>query len=500
MIALNQYQETIIHRLILTIMKPTAAVLLVGILFTTTQCIAQGNVAYVPQRNVTVQAQSNDVSYNLDLQAVASIFGESRDLQEFEMRLNNYDAQISNLDLNNDGEVDYLRVIESSENNVHLVVIQAVLDRDVYQDVASIVVDRTRYQKTYVQVIGDPYLYGNNYIIEPMYVSTPSIFSFFWGSSYQRWSSPYYWGYYPRYYHNRRPFEVNIYMSHIDRHINHNHSYYYSDRRRSSYYESMHSSIGRNDYAKRYPDRNFSSRNGNVTNKYYMQSSRNTSDRNLKTRPSNESGRRGVQSTYDMDGSRVNSNQGSRSNTYDRNATNRSNSSSDNSSRNSNSNRDPNSQSVRRPATDGNYNAGSRANQPSRGTYQNSNSTTRAPYNTQSTTPSVNQPSRGTYQNSNNNTSAPNNNQNTAPRVNQPSRESYQAPARNSNTETRTAPSVTRDNSPRNVPAVSQPSRSAESQPARTSSDNSRSSDNNKSSDNNSRGSRSNDNQSGGRR
>lgn len=497
-------------------MKPAVAVLLVGVLFTTTQCVAQSGITYSPQRTVTVQAQSNDISYNLDLQAVASIFGDSRDLQEFEMRLNDYDAQISNLDLNNDGEVDYLRVIESSENNVHLVVIQAVLGRDVYQDVASIVVDRSRYQKTYVQVIGDPYLYGNNYIIEPIYVSTPSIFSFFWGSSYQRWSSPYYWGYYPRYYHNRRPFEVNIYMSHIDRHINHSHSYYYSDRRRSSYYESMHSSIGRNDYAKRYPDRNFSSRNGNVTNKYYMESSRNSSDRNLKTRSSNESGRRSVQSTYDMDGSRVNSNQGSRSNAYDRNSTNRTYSPSDNSNRNGNSGRNQNSESVRRPAYDGNNDNGSRVNQPSRGTYQNSNGTTRAPYNTQSTTPSVGQPSRGTYQNSNGNNGATYNNQNNVPRVNQsgresyqtptrssenrtprveqPSRESYQAPARNSNTETRTAPSVTRDNSPRNAPAVSQPSRSAESQPARSSSDN------NRSSDNSSRGSRSNDNNSSGRR
>jgi len=484
--ALDQYQETIIHRLILTIMKPTAAVLLVGILFTTTQCVAQGNVAYAPQRNINVQAQSNDISYNLDLQAVASIFGESRDLQEFEMRLNDYDAQISNLDLNNDGEVDYLRVIESSENNVHLVVIQAVLDRDVYQDVASIVVDRSRSQKTYVQVIGDPYLYGNNYIIEPMYVSTPSIFSFFFGNTYSSWSSPYYWGYYPRYYHNRRPFEVNLYMSHIDRHINHNHSYYYSDRRRSSYYESMHSSIGRNDYAKRYPDRNFSSRNGNVTNKYYMQSSRNTSDRNLKTRPSNESGRRSVQSTYDMDGSRVNTNQGSRSNAYDRNSTNRTYSPSDNSSRNSNPNRGQNSESVRRPTTNGSYNSGSSVNQPSRGTYQNSN--TSAPSSNQNNAPRVNQPSRESYQ------TPARNSENRTPRAEQQSRESYQTPARNSNSETRTAPSVTRDNSPRNTPAASQPNRSAESRPARTSSDNS------SSSDNNSRGSRSNDNQSGGRR
>ena len=80
-------------------MKPIVAVLLVGVLFTTTQCVAQSGIAYSPQRTVTVQAQSNDISYNLDLQAVASIFGESRDLEEFEMRLNDYDAQISNLDL-----------------------------------------------------------------------------------------------------------------------------------------------------------------------------------------------------------------------------------------------------------------------------------------------------------------------------------------------------------------------------------------------------------------
>lgn len=47
------------------------------------------------------------------------------------------------------------------------------------------------------RVIGDPYIYGPYYIIEPVYVYTPSIFSFFWGPRYFRWHSPYYWGYYP---------------------------------------------------------------------------------------------------------------------------------------------------------------------------------------------------------------------------------------------------------------------------------------------------------------
>ena len=165
-------------------MKTKLASLLVVIFVATISCTAQ--------RTIRVEANNNDISDNLDLQAVASLFGESKDLQDFEMRLNDYDSQISNLDLNNDGEVDYLRVIESSENNVHVVVIQAVLDREVFQDVATIVVERNRNRRTYVQVIGDPYLYGDNYIVEPVYIYTPSIFSFFWGGRYTPWYSPSY--------------------------------------------------------------------------------------------------------------------------------------------------------------------------------------------------------------------------------------------------------------------------------------------------------------------
>ncbi len=249
-------------------MKTKVAGLLVAILMTTTQCMAQ--------RQITVEAQNNDISNNLDLKAVATAFGESKNLEDFEQRLNDYDSGISNLDLNNDGQVDYLRVIEKNENNVHVVVIQAVLDKDVYQDVASIVVDKDQYNNnTTVQVIGDPYIYGPNYIIEPAYIYTPSIFSFFWGANYYAWHSPYYWGYYPNYYHHRSPFELNIYMSNVYRHINHEQRYYYSNRVRNEYAERLHQSISRNDYATRHPDRTFSNRNENVRNKRDFEFNRN---------------------------------------------------------------------------------------------------------------------------------------------------------------------------------------------------------------------------------
>ena len=253
-------------------MKAKVASLLVVLVLTTTQSMAQ--------KRITVQAQNEHISNNLDLKAVSTVFGESRNLEEFEQKLNDYDSGISNLDLNNDGQVDYLRVIENNEKNVHVVVIQAVLDKDIYQDVASIVVEKDRDNVTTVQVIGDPYIYGDNYIIEPAYVYTPSIFSFFWGSSYFSWRSPYYWGYYPNYYHYRRPFELNVYLSNVYLHINHNQRYYYTSYRRNNRYDDIYRSIRRNDYAVRYPDRTFSSRNVNVRNKREFEFNRNGVARN----------------------------------------------------------------------------------------------------------------------------------------------------------------------------------------------------------------------------
>lgn len=227
-------------------------------------------------QRIQIEALNDDISYSLDLKAIASIFGDSHNLEDFERRINDYDSRISNLDLNSDGDVDYLRVIETSENNTHLVVIQAVLDRDVYQDVATIVVERDRYRRSYVQIIGDPYIYGVNYIIEPVFYRTPRIYSWFWSLNYYRWKSPYHWGYYPRYYNHRRPIEINIYLSHVHGYINYNHHYRYSDSWRSDYAYQMYHSVSRCDYSNRYPERSYSKRNTEYSNRYEMDKKHNS--------------------------------------------------------------------------------------------------------------------------------------------------------------------------------------------------------------------------------
>ena len=86
-------------------------------------CIGcQENSVETPEEEAT----ATEISNHLDLEVVISLFGESKDLEDFEKKLNDPERQISNLDLNEDGEVDYLRVVENSMNETHLVSVQAV--------------------------------------------------------------------------------------------------------------------------------------------------------------------------------------------------------------------------------------------------------------------------------------------------------------------------------------------------------------------------------------
>jgi len=89
-------------------------------------------------QKVNVYAKNSYVEDNLDLNAVASIFEESTDLADFEQKLNYPHDRISNLDLNDDGKVDYLKVSDKIVNNIQIIKIQSELSPNIYEDVASI--------------------------------------------------------------------------------------------------------------------------------------------------------------------------------------------------------------------------------------------------------------------------------------------------------------------------------------------------------------------------
>ena len=230
---------------------------------------------------VTVTATTSDISENLDLKTVATLFGQAKDLEQFEQMLNNPDSAFSNLDLNGDGEVDYLRVVETADGNRHLVVIQAVLAKDIYQDVASIFVEKDEKDQITVQVVGDEYIYGANYIIEPVYIYRPYIYDWFWGASWVAWHSPYYWGYWPSWWHPFHCIDPFLYWDHCYWHHYHYPCSFRTAHHHHPHYRHMHDRVRRNDYAHRHPERSFATRNAsrNVSNARAFEQSRRTAVR-----------------------------------------------------------------------------------------------------------------------------------------------------------------------------------------------------------------------------
>jgi hypothetical protein len=226
------------------------------------------------QDRTTVNATSSEISDNLDLRAIASIFGDAKNLEDFERQLNDPKIQISNLDLNDDNQVDYLRVIESIEENTHLIIVQAVLGRDTFQDVATIEVERDRNNQVQVQVVGDVYMYGQNYIYEPVYVSNPIIYTTFWTPRYRPYCSAWYWNYYPTYYYAWNPYPVFRYRNNVSMHINFNHHYSYVNTRRCARAVVMHQPIRANYCERTHPNRAFAYRNNSVKNRYELDRTR----------------------------------------------------------------------------------------------------------------------------------------------------------------------------------------------------------------------------------
>ncbi|MBQ4821672.1 hypothetical protein [Aquimarina sp. MMG016] len=172
------------------------------------------------QNKTLVEGTSEAIGKDLDLEAVAVLFGESKNLEDFEKKLNSPETKISNLDLNNDGAVDYLRVVDTSQKDTHLITVQAAVAKDTFQDVAVINVEKDPTGTTKVVITGNVKLYGPDYVIIPTYKTSPIIITWFWGPAYRLWVSPYYYRYYPNYYRPWPTYTTTRYRTAVRRNVN----------------------------------------------------------------------------------------------------------------------------------------------------------------------------------------------------------------------------------------------------------------------------------------
>lgn len=212
---------------------------------------------------------NTDPCFYLDLNAVAAAFAESRNTREFEQILNSSRYMINNLDLNHDGWVDYLRVIETRQGYYHAYLIQACLAPSVFQDVATLIAER-RPDALYVEVIGDRYLYGYNYIVRPVFVKRPPMWDAYGRSTYEVWVSPYHYGYFPSYYSQPKPVYLSHYQTYVNTYMTNHHYCHHCDYPQQPHYSGytdMTRQYSRNDYQTQHPDNSFERRVTNSANR-----------------------------------------------------------------------------------------------------------------------------------------------------------------------------------------------------------------------------------------
>lgn len=155
-----------------------------------------------------------------DLRGALDLFRRSKDLESFQRALNTADNHVNNLDLNADGEVDFIQVRTIADGESRVVVLSSALGKDDVQDIATIQMERRSDGVVALQVLGDEALYPDSTIIEPteqvregggkggpmapeaqvtVWVNVwawPCV-QWCYGPFWWEWSSPWYWGYYP---------------------------------------------------------------------------------------------------------------------------------------------------------------------------------------------------------------------------------------------------------------------------------------------------------------
>lgn len=163
---------------------------------------------------------------NLDLQAVGTLLEKADSAEEFEYMLNDPEYGVNNLDLNDDGYVDYISVREfgNDQTDERGFSLFSQFGPELIQEIASIFFDRDRYDDGYqyypgsrVLIRGDEDLYGDNYYYETNWLErTVPIVTWVFSDRQQVYNSPYYYEYYPDYYEPYQRVETVVYRERIE--------------------------------------------------------------------------------------------------------------------------------------------------------------------------------------------------------------------------------------------------------------------------------------------
>lgn len=163
--------------------------------------------------NITSQVTAAD---GLNLKAVGEFIKKVKNAEDLEKKINDATLRINNLDLDEDGKVDYIKVTEygdkadKSFKGFSLVAILSKAKDE--QEVATIEVEKSG-DGANVQVTGNKQIYGSGHHYHSHYSSSNLLLWAWLWSPRPYWHSPFHYGYYPSYYRSYSVVSVNSYRS-----------------------------------------------------------------------------------------------------------------------------------------------------------------------------------------------------------------------------------------------------------------------------------------------
>ncbi len=152
------------------------------------------------QNNVTVESSNTPAGF--DVNKLAQLVKTSTDPQTLEKGINNPSNHINNLDLDKDGNVDYLKVVEGDRNRLD--VIDNVSNTDSVT-IARIKVDPSADNNTAdLSVRGNPDYVGYNNYYHSSFTFTDFLLLSYLMRPHSYYMPMYHYGYYPSYYTRTR--------------------------------------------------------------------------------------------------------------------------------------------------------------------------------------------------------------------------------------------------------------------------------------------------------
>ena len=161
----------------------------------------------------TIVSSATGLEQGLSLEAVGELFRDSENLEEFERGLNDPDKGINNLDLDGNGSVDFLRVVEESDGQNRTIILQAILGDNELQDVAYIDITRIEEETYEMQIRGDETVYGPDLYVYPadIHIRSWPLVVHLYHHSHRPYRSPWLWNKYPGWWKRRKTVSRPVY-------------------------------------------------------------------------------------------------------------------------------------------------------------------------------------------------------------------------------------------------------------------------------------------------